>query len=146
MSSERGMFRIYKCHKCSNTGFSSVRNEEEDSKCSFCNNLILHEKNTLYAVTVQEAEDLVRDLAFTVQPSGPVKVRRGLGLRKRVYFIVESMVEMNRGRPATIKQILTECSEANIPPERATHFLNVLKSEGLLIDTSEGLMIEGGMT
>ncbi len=145
MSIERGMFRIYKCHQCSNIGFSSVQNEAEESKCSFCTSLIIHEKNTLYAVTVQEAEELVRDLAYTVQPSDKGIIRRGLGLRKRVYYIVESMVEMNRGRPATIKQILTECSDANIPSERATHFLKVLKSEGLLIDTSDGIMIDGEM-
>lgn len=143
MNVERGMFRIYKCHNCSNTGYSSVQNEEEDSTCSFCGSLIVHEKNTLYAVTVQEAQELVQDLAYTVQPAPKASLRRGLGFRKRIYYIVESKIEMNRGRPATIKQILTECSDASIPHEKATHFLNILKHEGLLIDTSEGIMIQG---
>ena len=142
MSMERGMFRIYECN-CGNTGYASVQSEEDDSKCSFCGSLIVHEKNTLYAVTIQEAEELVLDLAFTAQPPNKVKIRRGLGFRKRIYYIVKSMIEVNRGRPASIRQILTECSDASIPHEKATHFLNILKHEGFLIDTSEGIMIQG---
>jgi len=143
MNIERGMFRIYECSVCGICGYSSVQNEEEVSNCGFCSSMIMHEKNTLYAATIQEADELVRDLAFTIQPSRKPKIRRGLGFRKRIYYIVESMIEVNRGRPATIKQILTECSDANIPHEKATHFLDILKHEGFLIDTSEGVMIQG---
>ena len=142
----RGMFRIYKCYKCMNTGYSKVESEEDESECSLCGAKIYHEKGTLYAVTTSEAKEFVMDLVMESSVYREKKLKRGLGMKKRVYNIVESLIEMNRGRPVQTNKIMRECSDASIPLERAQHFLNVLRNEGLVTDTSEGFMIEGGVS
>lgn len=142
----RGMFRVYKCYKCRNTGYAQIETEEDASSCSLCGVTIVHEKGTLYAVTTAEAKELVMDLVMRSSVHREKKVKRGLGVKKRVYIIVESLVEMNRGRPIKTESVMRECSDASIPLERVQHFLDVLKNEGLVIDTSEGLMVEGGLT
>jgi hypothetical protein len=59
---------------------------------------------------------------------------RGLGLKRRVYNIVESLIELNRGRPVTIENVMRECSEADIDLGRAMKFLDSLESEGMILN------------
>ena len=126
------MFRVYRCGLCKNIGYAHVETEDEASRCSLCQAIVLHESGTVYAVTVQEAQASVRELIIESQIS---KVRqggngRGLGLKKRVLNIVESLIDMNRGRSVSIENVLKECSEAGIDLGRAMRFLNTLESEG----------------
>jgi tRNA G26 N,N-dimethylase Trm1 len=139
------MFRIYHCPKCKNTGYVHVENEEAASRCSLCNGPILHEKAMLYAATIDEAKELMADLIVSTQlKSKETGSTRGLGLKKRVYNIIEALIEMNRGRPTSIDEVLRECSEAGIDIERANHFVHQLKDEGLVAEVSGGLTIDDG--
>jgi len=106
----------------------------------------LHERSTLYAATIDEAREIMTDLVVTTRLSSKkVGTTRGIGLKKRVFNIVEAIIEINRGRPASMEQVLRECSEAGIDLGRATHFVGQLKSEGLLAELAGGLVVnEGG--
>ena len=134
MNRERGMFRIYRCSVCKNIGYAHVENENETSRCSLCQTIILHEPGTVYAVTLQEAQASVRELVIESQIS---KVNqgsngRGLGVKRRVLNIVESLIDMNRGRAVSLEDVMRECNEAEIDIERAIKFLETLESEGAI--------------
>lgn len=134
MTRERGMFRVYRCSFCKNIGYSHVETEDEASRCSLCQAIILHESGTVYAVTIQEAQSSVRELVIESQIS---KVKqggngRGIGVKKRVFNIVESLIDMNRGRAVTVENVMRECSEAGIDLGRAMKFLDSLESEGAI--------------
>jgi hypothetical protein len=147
VSQDRGMFRIYHCSRCNNIGYSQVESEDDASKCSLCQALILHEKGTVYAVTRQEAQAFVRDLALESNRSRTVSkgsVSRGLGVKKRVYNIIEALVDLRRGKPVSIEEVMRECSEANIDLGRAMNFLDTLESEGLIISDGVQVMITKG--
>ncbi len=111
-----------------------METEDEASRCSLCQAIILHETGTVYAVTVQEAQSSVRELVIESQIT---KVKqggngRGLGLKKRVFNIVESLIDMNRGRAVSIENVMRECNEAGIDLGRAMKFLDTLASEGAI--------------
>jgi hypothetical protein len=128
------MFRIYRCSVCKNIGYAHVENENETSRCSLCQTIILHESGTVYAVTLQEAEASVRELVVESQIS---RVKqggngRGLGVKRRVLNIVESLIDMNRGRAVSLEVVMRECNEAGIDMGRAIKFLEILESEGAI--------------
>ncbi|MFX0054591.1 MAG: hypothetical protein ACFFAD_06675 [Candidatus Hermodarchaeota archaeon] len=134
MTSERGMFRVYQCPSCTNIGYTAVENEQEESRCSLCRSLILHAPGTIYAVTIQEAQASVRELVLeSRQNAKPRGGGRGLGIKRRVYYIVEALVDLNRGRPVSIEDVMRECSDAGIDISRAMTFLDSLVSEGEVI-------------
>ena len=131
---ERGMFRVYKCGVCKNIGYAPLEVETDASRCSLCQSIILHDNGTVYAVTIQEAQACVRELVIESHVS-KVKQggnRRGIGVKKRVYNIVESLIDMNRGRAVAIEKVMRECSEAGIDIGRAMKFLDTLESEGAI--------------
>jgi hypothetical protein len=128
------MFRVYQCPSCTNIGYTSVENEQEESRCSLCRSLILHVPGTIYTVTVQEAQSSVRELVIeSRQNAKPRGAGRGLGIKRRVYYIVEALVDLNRGRPVSIEDVMRECSDAGIDISRGMTFLESLISEGEVI-------------
>ena len=141
MARERGMFRVYRCSLCKNIGYAHVETEDEATRCSLCQAIILHETGTVYAVTIQEAQSSVRELIIESQISKVKQggVGRGLGLKKRVFNIVESLIDMNRGRAVSIEDVMRECNEAGIDLGRASKFLDTLVSEGAI--HNDGLTI-----
>lgn len=144
MQRERGMFRVYRCPCCSNIGYASVETEEDGSKCTLCNAMILHESGTIYAVTVQEAQANVRELAYDTLSRSSIRTSsRGRGLKKRVFYIIEALVDLNRGRPVTVEQILRECSDAGIDLGRAMSFLEALESEGQVVHEGAKIRVSG---
>lgn len=146
MARERGMFRVYRCSLCKNIGYAHVESEDEASRCSLCQGIILHETGSIYAVTVQEAQTIVRELVIESQIS---KVKqggngRGLGVKRRVFNIIESLIEMNRGRAVTIEDVMRECSEAGIDLGRALKFMDTLESEGSIQNDGVTVSLTGG--
>ena len=142
---DRGMFRIYRCARCNNIGYSKVESEAEISNCSLCHTLVLHERGTIYAVTRQEAIASVRELAHEAQvarAAGNSSSSRGLGIKRRVFNIVDSLIDLRRGKPATIEDILRECSEAGIDLGRAMKFLDTLENEGLIANDGVSISIQ----
>ena len=109
-----------------------------------CNGLILHEKGTLYAASIEEAKEALTELLLLSRlDARKVGSSRGLGVKKRVLNIVESVIEINRGHPARWNQVMSECSDAGIDSERASHFVDVLKREGALTEEGGGLVMNG---
>ena len=131
-------FRVYRCHECGNVGFDRVADKETDSLCSLCSTAISHRPEMIYVSTVEEARRRAGVLATMAQASAS-RVSMGLGLKRRVFDIVESLVSMNRGRPVTLEQVLTECADAHIARERAMHFLDVLRDEELITHDDEAV-------
>jgi hypothetical protein len=128
------MFRVYRCSVCKNIGYAHVETEDEASRCSLCQTIILHETGIVYAVTIQEAQSSVRELVIESQIS---KVKqggnsRGIGVKRRVFNIIESLIDMNRGRAVSIENVMRECSEAGIDLGRALKFMDTLESEGAI--------------
>lgn len=142
MSKDRGMFRIYHCARCNNIGYSQVESEDEASNCSLCQTLVLHEKGTVYTVTRQEAVAAVREFALEGQLAKAAESSnssRGIGIKRRVFNIVESLIDLRRGKPASIEEVMRECSEAGIDLGRAMKFLDTLENEGLI--SNDGISI-----
>jgi len=142
VSKDRGMFRIYRCARCNNIGYCQVESEDETSHCSLCQTLVLHEKGTVYAVTRQEAIAAVREFALEGQLAKTAEISsssRGIGVKRRVFNIVESLIDLRRGKPASIEAIMRECSEAGIDLGRAMKFLDTLENEGLI--SNDGISI-----
>jgi hypothetical protein len=142
------MFRVYQCSRCNNIGYSRIETEEEASTCGLCQALILHEQGAVYAVTRDEALSLVRDLALEAQHAksrakgGAI---RGLGVKKRVYNIIEAIIDLKRGKPASIEEVMRECSKAGIELGRAMKFIDALESEGLIVNDGMHIMIAEGI-
>jgi hypothetical protein len=132
-------FRVYRCHECGNVGFDRVADKGTDSHCSLCSTVIPHRPEMIYVSTVEEARRRAGVLATMAKPSTS-KGAMGLGLKRRVFDIVESLVSMNRGRPVTLEQVLSECADAGIARERAMHFLDVLRDEELITHDNESVM------
>lgn len=125
------MFRVYQCPSCNNIGYVAIESEDEESRCSLCSTLILHVPGTLYAVTIHEAQATVRELVADSRRENSIRRGgRGLGVRRRVYYIVEALVDLNRGRPVSVESVLRECSDAGIDLSKAMTFLEQLVSEG----------------
>ena len=140
------MFRVYHCAKCKNIGYSQVESEEDLSRCGLCHAPILHESGTIYAATKQEARTVVRELALESHTSWVVSKRdspRGLGIKKRVYNIIEALVNLKRGKPTSLEEVMRECSEAGIELGRAMKFLETLESEGLIVNDGANITITG---
>jgi hypothetical protein len=133
-------FRVYKCHECGNVGFDRVTNKETDSHCSLCNTAISHRPEAIYVSTLEEARRRAGVLATMTQASAS-KVTMSLGLRRRIFDIVESLVNMNRGRPVTLEEVLAECVDAGIARDRAMHFLDVLRDEERITHDNESVMV-----
>jgi len=138
------MFRVYQCPQCRNIGYAPVEQESDESRCSLCQSIVLHEPGTIYAATIQEAKSNVKEL---VVHSSQRKERggsgRGLGIKKRVYYIVEALIDINRGRPVTVDAVLRECGDAGIDLNKAMAFLEKLESEGLVTRNGIHLLISG---
>jgi hypothetical protein len=49
-----------------------------------------------------------------------------------VFNIIESLIDMNRGRAVSIENVMRECSEAGIDLGRAMRFMDTLESEGAI--------------
>lgn len=132
--------RVYRCHECGNVGFDRVADKGTGSHCSMCSVAISDEPGMVYVRTVEDARRKAGMLAIMAQTEVP-KVSMGLGLRRRVLDMVKSLVDMNRGWPVTMEQVLTECTDAGIARERAMHFLDVLRDEELITHDNEFVML-----
>ena len=138
------MFRVYQCPRCHNIGYAPVEKEADESRCSLCQSIVLHEPGTIYAATMQEAQSNVKELVVqTRSKKNEGGGGRGLGIKKRVYYIVEALIDLNRGRPVTVDAVLRECSDAGIDLNRAMAFLEKLESEGLVTRKGTHLLITG---
>jgi hypothetical protein len=93
---------------------------------------------------MQEAQSNVKELVVqSRRQKSQGGGGRGLGIKKRVYYIVEALIDINRGRPVTVDAVLRECSDAGIDLNKAMAFLEKLESEGLVTRKGTHLVITG---
>ncbi len=138
------MFRIYRCTSCKYIGYAQVESEADTSFCSLCMAMIEDSPEMQYVATANEATEAVLELAIEADLRNPKSKRlMGLGFKKRIFNIVEGLIDMNRGRPVTLKEVLKECALADISVANTEHFLEVLQVEGR-IRISSGEITLGG--
>ena len=129
------MYIVYECPKCRNRGYLE---ETSTLTCSLCGTLIPSGASKIRVQDEDAAKtELMKRIARASRASDG-KIKRGLGTRRRVLSVVESLVELRRGRPVSMSTILEECSEAGIDSEKALHHLSLLLDSGEVISTSEG--------
>ncbi|MGY5875759.1 MAG: hypothetical protein RTU30_08435 [Candidatus Thorarchaeota archaeon] len=89
----------------------------------------------------------MREFIFLSQQAKTLsKVTRGAGVRKRVFRIVEALVDLNRGRPVTLNEVMRECIDAGIDTDKAHKFLETLAGDGIVsMDGTRVSITEGGM-
>jgi hypothetical protein len=93
---------------------------------------------------MQEAKSNVKELVVhSRRQKEHTGSGRGLGVKKRVYYIVEALIDINRGRPVTVDAVLRECSDAGIDLNKAMSFLEKLESEGLVTRRGAHVVISG---
>jgi hypothetical protein len=97
-----------------------------------------------YAATVQEAESYVREsvVGSKLRPRSSGSSRT-IGLKKRVFNIIEALVDMNKGRSVGLDEILHECTDAGIDTNRAMDFIQALLTESALAEDDSGLKPAG---
>ena len=144
MSTTRGMYRVYTCSSCGNIGYTQVERESENSTCELCGALVINGPGMLYALTSVEARDYVRELVNLEERAKPSAKAKSRGIRRRVFDIVESLIDLNRGRPIAYDAVLVECADAGIDVERARHFLDLLIDEGEIGQFDRGLTVKEG--
>ncbi len=124
---------IYQCARCRYMGI--VRSADCNTaslSCTLCGDIVTPAEFIGRAHSEEEARLIIRRTLAAQRVGKRLKIRRGLGLKRRVYGIVESQIELNGGRPTTVRAVIQECVDAGMDAARASHFLRVLEDEGLL--------------
>ena len=141
MVSREQTFRVFRCPHCGYTGFRQVSNQEDDSKCNLCSKMISHTSEMRYVTSADDARRAIQELVFSSKKSATSKPRHGIGVKKRVLYMVSDLSDLNHGRGVSRRRILDECKEANIDLDKARHFLNQLLEEGLVIEIDDKLQV-----
>lgn len=132
------MFRVYRCPECSHTGYTEVQSEDGPSECSFCAALISDSQYIAHVPTVKEAKRRVVETVHRELKRS--KGTHGLGKRRRVLGVVESLVDLNRGRPVTEEAVVQECELAGMERKTVLRFISILKEQGLITGVSGELL------
>jgi hypothetical protein len=138
------MYRVYTCGSCGTIGYSRIESESENSNCELCGGLVIHGPGMIYAVTSVEARDYVREMVNLNERDKPSSNSRSRGVRRRVIDIVQTLVDLNRGKPIAYDAVLIECVDAGIDVDRARHFLDLLIGEGIIGQHDRGIKILEG--
>ncbi len=123
---------IYQCSRCRYMGIVHIEENISNLNCTLCGCVVGSSEFIGRAHSEAEAQLIIRRTLNTRRVGHRLKVRRGLGVKRRVYSIIESQIELNGGRPTTVNAVVQECIDAGIDAERVSHFLTVLEDEGLL--------------
>lgn len=140
MNSKKQTIRVFRCPHCNYTGYRAVNNEEDDSTCNICSNVIEPSLETKHVTTVEDARITVQRMVLMTQRSRS-KSRHGLGVKKRVLNMVSDLSDLNRGRGVSRRRILDECQEVNIDLDKAERFLSQLEEEGQIIVIGDQLKV-----
>jgi len=141
MTSREQTLRVFRCPHCGYTGFRQVSNQEADSKCNLCSKTVSHNSEMRYVSSSEDARKAMKDLVFSSQQHDKPKSRHGLGVKRRVLYMVSDLSDLNRGRGVSRRRVLDECQEANIDLDRAKRFLNQLQEEGQIIAVEDRLIV-----
>ena len=127
----RPLFRVYKCNRCEYIDYTIVENDDAINQCGLCGNKIDHNSTTVHVSTEGEAIYKTKMLIQSKSLKHPTpRPTHGLGTKKRILRMVAKLIELNKGKPVSLSEVLDECTHAGISQEKVLHFLNVLSKEG----------------
>jgi hypothetical protein len=69
------------------------------------------------------------------------KARHGLGVKKRLFYMVSDLSDLNHGRGVSRRRVLDECQEVDIDIDKAKRFLNQLQEEGKIVEIDNKLQV-----
>ncbi|MHA1959848.1 MAG: hypothetical protein ACW99U_06435 [Candidatus Thorarchaeota archaeon] len=145
MTTVSDLLRVYICPKCSHIGYAKIQSKLESSNCSLCLHEIDDEPETIYASDITEARTHVANEVRSRRPSHRTEPRRGLGDKKRVIRIIDSIISMNRGWPVSLERVMKECTDAGIELSKASLIVQGLIADGLAIEASGDVSLAQGV-
>ncbi|MGY5859233.1 MAG: hypothetical protein RTU63_07680 [Candidatus Thorarchaeota archaeon] len=137
MTSREQTLRVFKCPHCGYTGYRQVRNQEDDTKCNLCSKTVSHTSEMRYVTSSEDARKAMQEIIFSTQTRTTTKPRHGLGVKKRVFYMVSDLSDLNNGKGVSWRRVLEECQEVDIDLDKAKHFLNQLLDEGPVIEIGD---------
>ena len=141
MTSREQTFRVFRCPHCGYTGFRQVSDQEDDSTCNLCSKTVSHTSEMRYVTSSEDARKAMQEIVFSSQMHDPPKSRHGLGVKRRVLYMVSDLSDLNRGRGVSRRRVLDECQEANIDLDKAKRFLSQLQEECQIIVVEDRLIV-----
>ena len=141
MTSREQTFRVFKCPHCGYTGYRQVSSQEDDSRCNLCSKTISHSSEMRYVTSVDDARKAMQEIVYSSPKPVLTKTRHGLGVKKRVLYMVSDLSDLNHGRGVSRRRVLDECKDVDIDLDKAKRFLNQLQEEGLIIAIDDKLQV-----
>lgn len=94
-----------------------------------------------YVSSPDDARRAIQELVFSSKKPAISKPRHGIGVKKRVLYMVSDLSDLNDGKGVNRRRVLDECRDAGIDIDRAKHFLNQLQEEGSIIEIDDKLQV-----
>ena len=141
MTSREQVFRVFRCPHCGYTGYRQVSDQEDDSRCNLCSKTVSHTSEMRYVTSPEAARKVMQEIVFSSPKPAMTKTRHGLGVKKRVLYMVSDLSDLNHGRGVSRRRVLEECQEVDIDLDKAKRFLNQLQEEGLIIEIDDKLQV-----
>jgi len=141
VTSREQTFRVFKCPHCGYTGYRQVSNQEDDSRCNLCSKILSHTSEMRYVTSPEDARRAMQEIVFSSPKPVMTKTRHGLGVKKRLLYMVSDLSDLNHGRGVSRNRVLDECRDLDIDLDKARRFLNQLQEEGLIIEVNDKLQV-----
>ena len=94
-----------------------------------------------YVSSPEDARKVMQEIVFSSPKPAMPKTRHGLGVKKRLLYMVSDFSDLNHGRGVSRNRVLDECRDLDIDLDKAKRFLNQLQEEGLIIDVDGKLQV-----
>lgn len=138
-------FAVYECRRCRHAEVIEINEHMNSPICGLCGATLDDSDRKHESESEEEAlarlSSLVRSrIGRTVRP----RPRHGLGVRRRLIDIVTSLIELNRGRPVSVAEVLSESESAGLSLEKTRVFLERLEMEGVLTVSDGRVTLSGG--
>ncbi len=141
MTSKEQTLRVFRCPHCGYTGYRQVRDQEDDSRCNLCSKILSHTSEMRYVTSAEDARKAMQEIVFSSPKPAMTKTRHGLGVKKRLLYMVSDLSDLNHGRGVSRRRVLEECQEVDIDLDKAKRFLNQLQEEGQIIEIDDKLQV-----
>ncbi len=141
MTSREQMFRVFRCPHCGYTGYRPVSDPNADSTCNLCSKTISPSPEMRYVTSVEDARQAMSRIVFEFRKHEKSKPRHGIGVKKRILYMVSDLSDLNHGKGVTRGRIFEECDELGIDLDKARHFLSQLEEEGKILLVNDLLVV-----
>jgi len=141
VTSREQTLRVFRCPHCGYTGYRQVTSQEDDTKCNLCSKTISHTSEMRYVTSPEDARKAMQEIVFNSQTHTTTKPRHGLGVKKRVLYMVSDLSDLNNGNGVSRRRVLEECKEVDINLDKARRFLSQLQDEGQIFEIDGQLKV-----